>query len=183
MNLSPEQVNELTEHLGEVLLDATERDAAVTAIDSAADLGEPVTPSDWKWIRDGSHAHAAKVASRATQLRELLRSELPTGAFSSLADLDWSRIDTDLGRVIEAATAEAEGSARQKGAGRPPDEFRDELIAVIYSAYPPGEGTKSRGSHFERTVEMVLGYIGREVEDVHGLIVKALRRRPEHPLR
>ncbi len=187
--LSPEQIDELAEHLGEVLLDAEELATAVFAIDMAANScrkGAP-TPSEWKELRETNHAHMLLVAARATKLRALLRADLPIGLRArplwKTAGLDWERFDADLETIADSATAEAEWGAPQKGAGRPADESRDKLISVVHNIYAEGVRSKSRGSHFERTVEMVLGHLDREVEDVHSLIVNALRRQPEPPFR
>ncbi len=64
-----------------------------------------------------------------------------------------------------------------RGRGAPADDARDKLVSVVFAVYPPDAAKRTRGSRFEKTVEMVLGFcLGRDVEDVHRLVREALRR-------
>lgn len=66
---------------------------------------------------------------------------------------------------------------KKRGRGRPPGlKLRNELIKKIYGHYNPRErGHKVEGSHFEQTVQMILGWVEPEPpEDVHSAIIRAL---------
>ena len=66
---------------------------------------------------------------------------------------------------------------KKRGRGRPAEyKLRNELIKKIYGHYNPRErGHKVEGSHFEQTVQMILGWVEHEPpEDVHSAIIRAL---------
>jgi len=172
--LTAEQAADLSAHLSEVLA-GDELERAVWAIDfAAADADSAVTPGEWKRSKDATHEHMSKVAAAADALGCLLHEGRPMW---KTAGLDWDLFGAALATIAESAQAEATMHRSAPGAGRPPDEWRDKLIAVICSVYPPGAAL----AQVEATVELVLGFLGRDVQDVHGLVAKSLRRRPNAP--
>lgn len=189
MFLTPEQVDGLRDHLTGMVPesdpDGADLDAAVLAIDRAASAcARNKMPSDLKRQRHAGRVHVEKLAAAADQLRELLDIEFVGDQGIQplvMHNGAWPELATTLRDVAARARGVASMLTPQPGERRPPDEHRDILISVIFSVYPPGTATKSRGSHFEQTVEMVLGdFLGRDVE-VHGLIRDALRRQPKPP--
>ncbi len=65
----------------------------------------------------------------------------------------------------------------KRGRGRPKTtQLRNELIARIFEYYPKLEkGHKTEGSHFEKTIQMILFMIEPSPpEDVHSVIIRAL---------
>lgn len=177
--LTEQQAQDLAEHLGEIL-SGEARESAVVAIDfAAAYCATGVTPRTWRRMGDEKRVHMAAVEESANKLRGLLAQDWPQ---PGTVDVDWPALKATLGTVADAARAEAATFPRA-GRGRPPDEWRDGLVSVIWSIYPPGAAKKAIGSHFETTVEMVFAILGREVEAVHGVVIAALRRQPAPPFR
>ena len=130
---------------------------------------------------------------KADRARLLAVAEHGRALLGLLRGSDWHPPGLDAGtwtagldvllQVAEAAEIQAGALAEAlpSGRGRPADLWRDNLIATIYGVYPAGAATKARGSHFERAVELALGYVGGDVEDTHDLILRALKRQPEPP--
>jgi hypothetical protein len=184
--LTPAQAHELREHLGSVLK-VNDLDWAVAAIDMAASIcfrggaesyqrAEALRRAE-SYLREQEasdrerHEHSRAVAEHADALVALLSGERPA----------WAALIEPLRGVAQQAGIEADAYRPQAGAGRRADRWRDDLIATIYSVYPADTAKKTADSHFEQTVELVLGYIGREIENVHGLILAALNRTPDPP--
>jgi hypothetical protein len=183
--LSVERAEELRAHLEELLF-GDQLVSAVAAIDfAAALLVSPGTAVEHRaWAR-ADREHKAAVAEAADELRRLLDVQLAGGRQArplvSTAGIDWHQFETTLARV--AASARLEASLGQPASvGHPPDDARDALVSVIYSVYPSGSATRTRGSHFERTVALVLDWCGRGIKGVHKLIHESLARKPEPPL-
>jgi hypothetical protein len=61
--------------------------------------------------------------------------------------------------------------------------WRDRLIATVYHAYPPGTAKLSVGGHFEDTVALLLDMLNQPVSDVHNVVLGALKRCPDPPIR
>jgi len=125
-----------------------------------------------------SRDHFQQVFEAANALRYRLAIERP---LSRTGDLDWEAFDDGLARVIDSALDHV-GPARPRARrGRPPLDWRDRVISVVFSLYPEGAAKKTAGSHFEQTVEIVLELLDHEVADIHSVIVDALKRRPSPP--
>jgi hypothetical protein len=63
----------------------------------------------------------------------------------------------------------------KKPRGAPPNERRSELIRQLWRNYPKGTAKKTEGSHFEKTVQMVLSWLEPSPKDLHKTIIKALK--------
>lgn len=172
-----EQETALADHLGGELGTDSILDA-VLSLDLACALAvdERALAPAVRARTSASRAHMLAVLKHASALEELLRSERP---LVKTAGLDWAGLDRALSNVIESARLEVEATKPRRG--RPPLHWRDVMIAIAYEAYPTGKATRTIGSHFERTVEMLLEFIGQPVEDVHSLVMDALRRQPQAP--
>jgi hypothetical protein len=97
-------------------------------------------------------------------------SELSSRAGYSLG---WSALREHLAWLADVARQEAETHRRRRG--RPSETgWRNKLINRVWDAYPPARATRTRGGHFEETIEMLLKWIGDEPEDVHDVVVAAL---------
>jgi hypothetical protein len=120
------------------------------------------------------------IAQRIKELQRVLahRPELwGEGSF------DWRALEQQLAELERLVTRHIEGRTPRPRRGRTPLDWRDDLVSLAYSLYPEGEAAKSEGSHFESTVAMLLQYLDAEVNDVHSVVVDALRRQPEPPFR
>jgi hypothetical protein len=62
------------------------------------------------------------------------------------------------------------------GRGTPKKTHRDDIIRNIYNYYPDGTAKITVGSHFERTVEIVLDFLEPPLKDIHRTIRIALYR-------
>ncbi|HVO12178.1 MAG TPA: hypothetical protein VMX54_15665 [Vicinamibacteria bacterium] len=179
--LTVDNVRELSSHLAEVI-PSEHLAGAVAAIVAMADfMAHDTGPSRNRRTRIARAAHLRKVAESAATLARLLRCGQPSLYAVNGRVVDYAGLDGTLEQIAESARGEAWVMQPSAKAHRPPDEARDVLIATVYSVYPADEAKKAVGSHFETTVEMVLGFLGRDVEDVHGLILRSLRRKPEPP--
>jgi hypothetical protein len=67
------------------------------------------------------------------------------------------------------------GLSQKRSKGAPKKTDRDDLIRAIYAYYPRDKAKKTEGSHFERTVEMVLGIVDSIPKDLHKTICNALK--------
>ena len=121
------------------------------------------------------HAHHKTIARLAGKLRERLGIEPPEAASDSI---DWATVDALLARVAQAAATDASLTGPRRP-GRPPLYWRDNLIAFAFACYPGGAALKSADSHFEQTVELLLGFLSHDPANVHDAVVDALARQPQ----
>jgi hypothetical protein len=173
--LTAEQKNALAVHLSEVL-EGDRLSRAVFTLDLVclSALFEGTFAAETKAAVARQHKFFCKMVTDGRALQASLQQCPPFVR----EPLDWIAFDRALDSIIKAADCEAQASRPQCGGGRPPLRWRDKLIMYVYKVYPAKTATKSVGSHFERTVEMLLGFLARDVEDIHGVVVDALRRRP-----
>jgi hypothetical protein len=181
---TPEQREELRAHLSEAI-PSPQLDEALSSLDfmckwAAAEIRlDEADPGCQSRERAALSRHLGAIKAHADNLRVLLGERHP---LPGTAGIDWDQVERDLATISDAAQLERD--ARQRtGGGRPAFEWRDDLIALTFSLYPAEAQLKSAGSHFELTVELLLGFLGRDVEDVHGPINQALARRPDPPFR
>jgi hypothetical protein len=131
------------------------------------------------------YRHYNDIRKHAYALRVLL-VDLPPMPMPDGDELDWVALDRQLEQLERSATFGTLGTgirpAGRRRRGRPPFEWRDDLIAVAFNTYPPGMAINSADSHFETTITMLFGFLSHSVEDVHSVIADALRRRPVPPL-
>ena len=172
--LTAEQTDELEEHLGEILAGDTLR-RAVFAIDYAGAFLVGQSAENWQESKTRRREELLSAAKKADDLLDSLARSRPPLTF-----LEPTLLMGQLQALAVAARVEAMAFAGG-GRGRPPDEWRDRLVSVIFSVYPPGEAKKTPGSHFEHTVEIALAYLDQDRQNVHGLILRALRRQPLAP--
>jgi hypothetical protein len=178
VKLTPDQLAELEEHLRGAL-DGHALAEAVAGIEYAV---EWVAVEEFARDHDTKrrhYDHDRRILEAATQLRALLRTERPMWGMRSP---DWLNFDDVLARIIHSTTeTTAQSPVRRRG--RPPEHWRDQLIAVIRGVYPDDAETTT-SSHFVGTVELVLvEMVGHNVEDVGSVIRGALRRCPDPPFR
>jgi hypothetical protein len=120
-----------------------------------------------------------ELRQHAADLQRLLGDARP---LVGTAGLDWAAFDGALENIRTSADAETEATKHRTGRGRPPLEWRDDLIAAVRGAYPPYADVLDRGSHFERTIEITLGFLDvDDVGDLHVVIEDALHRRSTPP--
>jgi len=178
--LTDEDAADLAEHLGAVI-PARALPTAMLTIDmgcAEAQSSRTASPGEWQRQRRISHRHFAAIANHAAVLRDLLRTERP---LHNTAVVEWPAFDAALDVLIRSARVHAETNQPKSGRGRLPVEWRDRLVSLIYSVYPPGAATKTENSHFEDTVDRVLALLDAAVEDVHSVVLDALRRCPDAP--
>lgn len=136
-------------------------------------IANPVRDED----RERGYRHFSGMVAHARALQNALADERP---LIGTKDINWESFEADLARLIEAAKAETETARPKKTRGRPPEKWRDDLIALVDSRYPK---VSRRGlqSHFEGTVVMLLGFLNAEPEDVRATIRDVRKRRPQPP--
>lgn len=191
--LKAEQISELTEHLSEVLSDQ-ELDRAVVTLDhavaSARPHSDPRWQRDWENFENATIRHLLAVEKQATELRRRLDElkanhvQIVFGRINE-PEFEWPRFLEALERVREGANYGAR-RYKKRGRGRPVLKWRDELIATAFSIYPAGKAELAAESHFERTVEILLSFLGTstiktEVEALHAVIAEARDRHPAVP--
>ena len=173
---TPAQREELTAHLRKVLPDPL--DEVIERLDRQCEVAM-LNPSDILRDRACFHKESQAIAAHGEALATLLTNwgmVDDDGNFVGLNDVAPS-FHQDLRRIIAIAQVDANAWApRGNGPGRRANFLRDQLITTTFEIYPPGEATKREDSHFERTVRLLLRYIDQEIEDVHSLVIDALRR-------
>jgi hypothetical protein len=178
------QQTDLTELLSTVLTGDPLIDA-VAAIDFACAWAESEirlekkTPGWTRAERGVRFKHFSALLVHATAVQDLLRAN--RRPLPGTIDLDWTAFDDALATVINSTRREVAAARPGSKRGRPPEEWRDRLITVVFSVYPVGAAMKTTGSHFEETVRMLLEYLGRELEDIHSVTLDALHRQPAPP--
>jgi hypothetical protein len=144
-----------------------------------------------KSLNDADREHFAAVLHHASALQALLSERRPTRHLSSRL---WAPFDEELSRltlrfrtglaaIAQSAAQHVWGTQLATGPGRTPEVWRDRLIATVYHVYPPGTAKKAQGSHFEDTVDLLLRMLGQPVSDVHSVVLGALKRCPDPPIR
>lgn len=164
--LQPKMRQELTTHLGKI--DKLNVDLALWGIDLMCSAAKNWKNTPMREIRKNGMRYKAVV--RHTDKLVRLLKEISDNRFAPSRFVEMlvylSRRAADRSLVYEI----------EPGRGRKPIEWRDDLIEIVYRCYPSGSVVKSDGSHFEETIEMILGYIDKEVSDVHSVVMDALRR-------
>jgi len=173
--LTPAQERALTAHLKLKLPapDAARLFAAIQHWFAAGGFGANAEAREWS---AGHRRHMAQIATLARALQDALRVEPPLW---NTAGIDWPTFDALLERV--SCSAEASSPAPERLTGAPRVRWRDDLIAVVHAHYPPDKLTVSWCSHFETTLEMLLGYLGEELEDLHTQVRRTLKRGAKPP--
>lgn len=183
-SLSVQQATDLVEHLSGAL-PAAGIPSAIAAIDLAHFNAE----SALRWgaaLEDENETYWDTVQAIA-RASSTLRARLK-GAWRSAEDrrehivlvgsagIDWPALD----KALEILAAAADERPTRGGRGRPSVKWRDRLISVVRSVYPTGAPT-GLNSHFEQTVEMLLDFLGQDLQNVQRTIRSALRRQPNPP--
>lgn len=167
--LNERQRDELSKHLDSI--SGMDVESTIEMIDAACFFAkhnpEVPAPKIRKWIAE------------YTQIRRAASKLVPLLSVHDFPKDLAIRIIEDLENLIRLASARERSCSFWVGGGRGRKSiiWRDDLIALVFGRYPRGAAKKSVGSHFEQTIEMILGYLNKEVSDVHGVIVDALRRR------
>jgi hypothetical protein len=173
--LTDTQRAQLAAHLARAL-DSSEADRLLFAIDHWWSYGPRTATDDAVASRVEWEQHMRRVANVARELAEALEMGRPAW---NTAGIDWPMFDRALARI--RSSAEAEAPERRSPRGAPPVKWRDDLIALVHSHYPPTKLTVSWSSHFERTIALLLGYLGSDVEDLHKQVRRVLARQPHPP--
>jgi hypothetical protein len=136
-------------------------------------------PEEYKAVRKQHYKHMTLILKHARALAALLEVQMPTAQLNHGGyEIFQDRLDF----LIHCAERDIESLRVRDGRkGRPSFEWRDSLIATVFHSYPKGKATKTDGSHFQQTIELLLQFLGREVENTHDVLVDALRRHPEPP--
>lgn len=168
--LSPEQARELYEHLAPVISGDAVYDA-VAAVDHAAYAARAALRGVDSGHDKERKTHLRSVEAHARELF-LLLSDPEDRPRVGTDPVDFEALREMLLRVTASAHVEANPSEPRRF-GRPPLTWRDELVATICAIYP--EETPIQV--VVETLELVLGWIGADVQDVHGVVKRARRRR------
>jgi hypothetical protein len=173
-----EQADAVREHLGRVLLGHALNEAIATLdwVCAEASTTLSVPKDERRRLRAEEHSHRVSILKHAAALQRLLHAERP---LFRTAGLDWRQFDEWLAMLTEAARVEADCSRPASTKGRPAEDWRDRLVAVAYGVFPDGDAAIAKDSRFEVLVGMLLEFLDREIEDVHGMVVDALRRQPK----
>lgn len=128
---------------------------------SITDQNTAPTVADYRKVMDASH-----------DARRLYRLCCDYQHLEKYAAYCWA-LSNDL--MIDAKDA-SQTIPKKRGRGRPPaNRCREELIKRIYGHYPKELKKKSANSHFEKTVEMILGWVEPSPpQDIHAAIIRAL---------
>lgn len=170
--LEPHQRKKLIDHLSKGLKPAEIR-PLMDAIEEQL---------QWVGLRevhldDDDRRDMAEVARAARALRAALDKARPPMGADPNENFYWGTFDATLADLQESATFMAKRPPERRR-GRPrQQEWRDDLITVVWNAYPAKHRKKTRGGHFYGTVEKLLGFLGAPVDDVHAVVLKALTRR------
>jgi hypothetical protein len=176
--LNPEQERELREHLA--------RDIPAAALSPA------MQAINWQ-LKHGDFDERSRARSAATRKQRFSHRERMVRAVADLieliyedrpgwTDINWQTLVASLDELHKAARIERSIFEPHGRRGRKLFDGRDGLVSVAFSVYPRGTAKKSVGSRFEHTVEMLFRFLGIEVEDVHSVILDALRRQPIPPV-
>lgn len=152
--------------------------AAIDMVCANAQCARSTPENERRRERDQEHAHFSRLAINVEALRRDLQHQRPEWG---TIGVDWSALDDVLSVVAQSSAAEAAATAASTSQGRPPKDWRDRVVAVVFHAYPDGDALKSRDSHFERTVQKVLEFLDDYPVDVHSLVIDSLARRPDPP--
>lgn len=198
--LEPDPRRDLRAHLASAI-DPEQLDAAILAIDLVcwmakqeidgaerlAQLPQKKRAAAYRrherarWRQLHVRHHATELAAAA--LKRALKNERP---LVGTVGVDWKSFDEQLLIIEASARAEAEICERLQRTGRGQRmPWRDKLIALVFSLYPPDAATLRSASraHFVRTVTQVLFLLDHHVDNVRTVIADALRRHPEPPFR
>jgi hypothetical protein len=128
-------------------------------------------------LRENRYLHFSGMVTHARALQKALASERPLWGTK---DISWENFEADLARLVESAEAEVQAASPRKTRGRRPEEWRDDLIALVRSRYPE---TFKRGlrAHFEYTIALLLKFIDAEPDDIKATVRDVLRRNPQPP--
>ncbi|MGE0450210.1 MAG: hypothetical protein AB7Q29_11580 [Vicinamibacterales bacterium] len=169
--LSPDQAHELAAHLSPILQDELLY-AAIAQIDHAYwnALMERSRPA-----RDSQAAEAERRRFRAvaTSATELLFALNDTRPVFGTEGIDFDALQETLLRV--AASASIHSAPADRPRHRPALAWRDELVAAVCAPYPE----ETTIATIAATVELLLGWLSADVQDVRSIVVDARRRRPE----
>lgn len=182
VRLTADQLRHLREHLAD--------EFGAAAADIAADIAKVYFNATGKmngdaWLRELRPKEANRFKDHFEGMEKQARSLIsamewcePHGPMSELTSragysLSWGPLRQWLDMLADTAGAEA-ATHKTGRRGRPREVWRDELIRDVRDAYPPGAAAKTRGGNFERTIEMLLEWIGARTEDVHDVILRAL---------
>lgn len=170
--LGPHQRKALMDHLSDGLQLAEIRRLMVVIEEQLPLVGLIEVPLD------DDRRHMVRVARAAKALQAALDKARPPMALEDdVETFGWEKFDATLAELHQTATLMAKGQpARRRGRPRK-QAWRDELITVVWNAYPAEHRKKTRDGHFEHTVEMLLRFLGAPVEDVHVAVISALTRR------
>lgn len=177
--LEPEQQAELETHLAAVFPPDKLFDAILAADTVCAWARAEI---DFPSALDERAAELDVMIASASRLSQLLqnRTSRPAGMNEDEAATQSSQLE----RMRQRAVDESHVLAPQhRGRGRRRLEWRDRLVAVMWHAYPAGVATKSVGGHFEETIEILLRFLDRDVANVHGVIIEALKRQKAPAIR
>jgi hypothetical protein len=177
-HLTPEQERALNAHLRLGLPDPDAK-RLFAAIDHWLFYGPwSATPEAQEWHAD-NRARSGRIAQLARALRCELEAEREREGII-VHGLDWPSLGASLERIATTA-ARLTGTPQAPKPGRRTLTWRENLIALVQAHYPSGKLSRSRGSHFEETIAMVLRFLGESLGDLHGQIIRTLKRRPASP--
>ncbi|WP_242344006.1 hypothetical protein [Anaeromyxobacter terrae] len=179
--LSQARQIELADHLAGALdvLEAAQVFYAIEHWFAALGVYTPEVQDD----AETSRRCCAEMEVHARGLRDAMRGEtlIDRAGLCRAAGIEWPDIEKFLETISQSAARLAEGPQPRGRGGAPPVEWREDLIALVHAHYPRGKATATRYGHFENTIELLLGYLGEELEDLHVQIVRTLARKPHSP--
>jgi hypothetical protein len=130
--------------------------------------------------REAERAHFATMASQVETLQALLRRQRPLIATSGI---EWAALDQALALLADSARQHSLTHQPPNRPGAPAHEWRDSLIALVWSFYPPAARTEGGrlSPHLIDTVRQLLDALDRPVENLPEVMRAALKRCPDPP--
>jgi hypothetical protein len=178
---TPAQHDTVSKHLGKVIRGPA-LEEAMRALDDACDQARVVDADVRRELAD-IRKRARRIAKNGQKLADDLRADLieldsvtgmiePSNDGVYFAPFEHSFYKRLLDVIADAEAWSVARPAKRRG-GRPPKSARNRVIDTVRNLYPPEKLKMTRDGHFEKTVNLLLGYIdGQPQKDVHRLLHK-----------
>jgi hypothetical protein len=127
---------------------------------------------------DDDRRDMARVARAAKALRAALdHARPPMGPDPNYETFGWAEFGATLADLERSATFMAKMPAARRRGRQRQQKWRDELITVVWHAYPAKHRKKTEEGDFEITIGLLLRFLGARHRNVHAAVISALTRR------
>lgn len=131
--------------------------------------------------RAQSLARSSHIVKHARALQALLAYARPEWAMAGpppkREPFPWEQFDNCLAKLADSAQEEARAATPKRIRGRRPEEWRDQLVALISYAYRNEDMTRLRvRQHFNQTIKMIFDFLGVPVLDLKAVLRGARSR-------